>query len=111
MKSDLFDQIDQEKKELPKVGKKIKEIEKYPFNFYQKVAILIMIVFFFAGIILGNIFSSCTNGGIYGTTCVATQFNIFLTIITWFIGFLISMFTFWMGHIVYLLSRLNDKSK
>ena len=94
MKNDLFEQIDREKKELPKFGKKIKEIEKYPFNFYQQVAILIMIIFFFVGIILGNVFSSCINGGIYGTTCVATQFNISLTIITWFVGFLIFLFTF-----------------
>ncbi len=111
MRNDLFEQIDQEKKELPKVGKKIKEIEKYSFNFYQQVAILIMVIFFFGGIILGNIFSSCTSGGIYGTHCVATQFNIFLTIITWFVGFLISMFTFWLGHIVYLLDRINNKLK
>lgn len=111
MKNDLFEQIDKEKKELPKVGKKIKEIEKYSFNFYQQVAILIMIIFFFGGIILGNIFPSCQSSGLYGTTCSTTEFNLFLTIITWFIGFLISMFTFWLGHVVYLLSSINGRLK
>lgn len=111
MRDDLFEQIDKEKEDLPKVKNKIKEISKYHFNFYQQVAILIMIIFFFAGIILGNVFPSCQSSRLYGTTCTITEFNVSLTIIVWFIGFLVSMFTFWLGHVIHILNEISRKLK
>ncbi len=111
MRDDLFEQIDKEKEDLPKMKNKIKEISKYQFNFYQQVAILIMSIFFFVGIILGNVFPSCQTSGLYGTTCTITEFNVSLTIIIWFISFLISMFTFWLGHVIHLLTEISIKLK
>lgn len=109
MKDDLFEQIDKQKKDLPKVKGKMKEVEKYPFNFYQYVSFLIMIISFFCGIILGNIFPSCQSRGLYSTNCVVTEFNISLTIMTWFVSFIICMFIFWLGHVVNILNDINSK--
>lgn len=111
MKDDLFEQIDKEKEDLPKFKNTIKEVEKYKFNFYQQVAILIMVIFFFVGIILGNIFPSCQSSGLYSTKCSVTEFNISLTIITWFASFLLSMFIFWLGHVINILNSIDKKIK
>lgn len=111
MKDDLFEQIDKEKEDLPKLKNAIKEVEKYKFNFYQKAAVLLMIVFFFVGIILGNIFPSCQSSGLYSAKCSVTEFNISLTIITWGVSFLLSMFIFWLGHVIYILDKISKKIK
>jgi len=111
MKDDLFEQIDKEKEELPKLKNAIKEVEKYKFNFYQKIAILIMVMAFFIGIILGNIFPSCQSSGLYSTTCSVTEFNISLTIISWFVSFIVSMVIFWLGHVINILLSIEKKLK
>lgn len=111
MKDDLFEQIDKEKEELPRFRNRIKEVEKYTFNFYQQFAIFMMVVCFFIGIIIGNVFPSCQSSGLYSRQCDVTEFNISLTIITWFISFIISMGIFWLGHVIHLLSEIKDQLK
>lgn len=111
MKDDLFESIDKEKVDLPLLNKRIKEVEKYQYNFYQKVAIFTMIVFFFVGILLGNLFPACQSGVLYSTICESTQFNIALTIIFWFFAFLVSLFIFFMGHVIKILESIDKKMK
>lgn len=107
MAKNLFEQIDEEKKDIPKIDKAIKQARKNKYNFYQRVSIITMIICFFAGIILGNIFPSCASGGLYSSTCTTTEYNISLTILFWFISFLVCMFIYAVGHIIDVLERIN----
>ena len=107
MENNLFEQIDKEKREVPKIDKAIKKAQKYKYNFYQKVAIITMVICVFIGIILGNIFPACVSSGLYGSTCTNTEYNISLTIFFWFISFLACMFIYAIGHIIDLLDKIN----
>ena len=111
MRDDLFEEIDKKKEDLPLLKKQIKQVEKYKYNFYQLVAIFTMIVCFGFGIILGNLFPACQASGLYGSSCSSTEFNIALTILFWFISFLVSMFIFFMGHVINILNDINKKIK
>ena len=94
MKDSLFEEIDKKKEDIPLLNNQIKQVEKYKFNFYQLVAIFTMCVLFGLGIILGNVFPACQSGGLYSDTCQVTEFNIALTIVVWFVAFLLSMLFF-----------------
>lgn len=107
MAKNLFEQIDEEKHDIPKIDKTLKEVKKYKYNFYQKVSIVTMIICFFIGIILGNIFPSCISSGLYSDTCQTTEYNISLTIFFWFISFLMCMFIYAIGHIINILEKIN----
>ncbi len=111
MNDNLFDEIDKYKKDFPKIDKDLDYIKKYEFNFYQKFAIFLELVFIFIGIILGNVFPACQQNGIYNSVCKSFNFNILLAIITWFVGFIIALFIFGLGHIIILLNMLNHKNK
>lgn len=107
MAKGLFDQITEEKEDIPKINKTIKNVKKYKFNFNQVVAIVTMIICIIVGIILGNIFPSCMSGGLYSTTCTSTEFNVFLTLIFWFISFIVCMLIYSVGHIINILDKIS----
>ena len=111
MKDEFFEKIEKEKIELPTIKKQIKDLENYNYNFYQYVAILTMIICFFGGIIIGNVFPSCISSSLYTDSCTTTEFNIALTILFWFLSFLVCMFIFAVGHIINILSDINKKMK
>lgn len=112
MQDNLFKEIDKNKQDLPKLDKKLKNAEKKKYNFYQYVAMVTMGVCVFLGIILGNIFPACTvSGGLYADSCSATEFNSSLTIIFWFLSFLVCMFIYWMGNVVAILNSIDNRIK
>ena len=111
MRDDLFDEIDKYKEDLPKFDKALDDVRKYEFNFYQKFAVFFEIICLFGGILLGNIFPSCQSSSMYSTKCIVTEFNVSITIITWFVGFIFSMFIFGLGHIIRILDEINKKIK
>ncbi len=107
----LFEEIDKYKEDLPKINNIAKEVKKQKMNVYQIVACITMIVSFFGGLILGNLFPSCgSTSTLYGaTSCVETEFNISLTIFFWFISFLLCLFFYGLGHIISLLTSIDEK--
>ena len=111
MKDNLFEEIDEKKEDIPLLNKQIKQVEKYKYNFYQLVAIFTMCVCFVLGIILGNVFPACQSSGLYSDTCTITEYNIALTIVIWFVSFLVSMFIFFMGHVINILTNIEKKLK
>lgn len=112
MQDNLFEEIDKNKQDFPKIDKKLKAVEKKKLNFYQYVAIFTMVICLVMGIILGNIFPACSvSGGLYSDTCNVFEFNISLTILFWFISFLVCIFIYWMGNIVSILSSIDGKLK
>ena len=80
---DLFDEISKTKQEIPKVKTIKNEVVKYKLNFYQIFAIGLFIVFFFLGIVFGNLFSTCEAASYYyfSNTCV-NKFNFSLMILS-----------------------------
>ncbi len=111
MKDDLFEEIDKYKEDLPKFDRTISDVKKYKFNFYQKFAIFFELICLFGGIILGNIFPSCGSSKMYSNYCTVTEYNISLTISTWFLGFIVAIFIFGLGHIINILGEINNKIK
>lgn len=107
MSNNLFDQIKEEKRDIPKIDKTLKEAKKIKFNFYQKIAIITMILCFIGGIILGNLFPSCASGGLYSTSCTNTEYNVSLTLLCWFISFVFCLMIYAVGHIISLLEKIN----
>ncbi len=105
----MFEKILKEKKSLPRMKTIEKEMGKYEYNGYQKFAIVTYIICFAIGIILGNLFPTCSSTNLYTDTCVSTEFNFFLMISIWFISFLLCLFFFGLGHIISLLSSINEK--
>lgn len=107
---DFFDEISKAKKDLPK-GKAVRdEFQKYRFNFYQIFAIVLFVVLFFLGIFLGNLFATCkASTYFYSDECLVTEFNFAVMILVWFIGALISLFIFAIGHIIEILRNIDEK--
>lgn len=107
---DLFDEITKAKEELPKINSLANSVKKYKFNFYQKFAIGIFVVCFFLGIIFGNLFPTCEASSYFSSdVCVVTEFNFSLMIVIWFFSLLLSLFIYSIGHIISLLSEINQK--
>ena len=107
---DLFDEIQKEKKDFPKMHSVQNEVSKYKLNFYQGFAITIFVLCFFLGIVFGNLFSTCTTTSyFYSDACLVTEFNFSLMVSIWFIGLLISVFFFAIGHIITLLREISEK--
>ncbi len=105
----MFEEIDKQKQELPKLKTLNKQLSKYDFNMYQKFGMFIFIVAIIMGIILGNIFSTCgATSSFYDTACVTKQFNLSYMIGTWLFGLMISLMFFGMGHMIYLLDDIAD---
>lgn len=109
---DLFDEIAKEKEDFPNINVNSisKEVKKYKFNYYQIFAIVIFIIFFFLGIIFGNLFATCeTASYYYSDACVVTEFNFSLMLCIWLASLLVSTLIFAMGHMIALLNSINDK--
>ena len=108
----MFDEISKEKKDLPKFASFTKEVNKHEFNIYQKFGVVIFLISFIVGILLGNMFSTCgVTSSFYTTECVTRQFNFSLLLTVWFSGLAMGLFFFALGHIVYLLDEINNKLK
>ena len=104
---DLFDEIDEVKEELPRIRTITKEVQKQKLNAYQMIAVGVFIVLFVIGILLGNMFPACEATGMFGT-CSKVQFNLSLSILFWFGSFLICLLFYALGHIIFLLTQIND---
>lgn len=109
---DFFEEITKVKQDFPKIHVVTKEVKQYQMNFYQVFAIGMFITCFFLGIIFGNLFSTCqTTSYYYLDACSVNEFNFSLMIVIWFVGLLLSIFMFSIGHIIALLSAINKKLK
>ena len=107
---ELFEQISNEKKDFPKLKSIKNEVSKLDFNFYQLFAIVIFIIGVVLGIIFGNLFAACkTSSYFYSEACYVTEFNFSLMIAIWFISLLLSVMIYSVGHIIALLSSINEK--
>lgn len=107
---DLFEEISKSKKEFPKARAITDEFGKYSLNFYQIFAIGLLIISFVLGILFGNLFATCqASSYFYSDECIVTEFNFSLMIFIWFIGTLLSLFIFAIGHIIGLLREINQK--
>ena len=108
----IFEEISSVKKNLPVFGTVEKEVGSYKFNGYQKFAIIVYILCLIFGVILGNLFPACSSTtSLYTEECLAPEFNFFLMIVFWFISLLVCVFFFGFGHIIALLTSINDKKK
>ena len=107
---DFFDEINNVKKEFPKMNAVSREVHKYKFNFYQWFSIVVFIIFFFLGIIFGNLFATCeASSYFYSDACLVKQFNFSFMIMVWFISLIVCLFIFAIGHIIALLGEINKK--
>ena len=88
----MFEEIEKIKAELPQAKNVGKEIKRIKLNFYQ-------------------IFSCGTTSALYSGVCVTTEFNFSLMLCIWFVGLIICMFIFAIGHIINLLEAINKKLK
>lgn len=111
---DFFEEIAKVKEDFPKINVNSlnSEVKKYKFNFYQIFAIILFIVFFFLGIIFGNLFATCeTTSYYYSKSCLVTEFNFSLMLGIWLISLLVSTVIYAIGHIISLLTSINEKIK
>ncbi len=109
---DLFEQIEKDKLEMPKlktIQKKV--IVKRNLNFYQTVALVVMAIMFVVGIILGNVFPACGESSSLFSTCTRTEYNLSLTLIVWASSFLFCLFVYGLGHGIALLTEISEQLK
>ena len=107
---EFFQEINNEKKDFPKVKTISSEVSKVHLNFYQIFSIIIFVLCLVLGILLGNIFSTCqTSSYFYSNSCLVREFNFFLMIAVWFLGLLVSIFFYSIGHIIYYLGEILKK--
>lgn len=108
----MFEEIEKEKIDLPKIKTIKKEVDNIEFNAYQKLAIIIFIFCVFLGVVFGNLFPVCgSSSTLYSGACLTTEFNISLMLFIWFISFIICLFIFMIGHVILLLNLINKKIK
>lgn len=104
----FFDEITKEKRDLPK--KNDISFSGEGLNFYQIFAIGLFIIIFFLGIFFGNLFATCqATSFFYSDECIVTEFNFSVMIFVWFLGLLLSLFIYAIGHIVGLLKEISKK--
>lgn len=104
----MFNEIDKLSKELPGFKTVTNEVTSHELNNYQIIALVVFFIALCVGIIFGNIFPSCgSTSGLYASRCTATEFNFSLTVAIWFIGFLVCVFFYGIGHIISLLDLIN----
>ena len=107
---DLFEDIAKIKMDFPKKNAITNEISTYKFNFYQVFAIGLLLMFLLLGVFLGNLFSTCQAASyFYSDACIATEFNFSVMISVWFVGLILSIFIYSIGHIIALLTNINEK--
>lgn len=105
----MFEDIEKQKKDLPKIKSLTKEVQKYDLNIYQKFGMLIVVIAIILGIILGNSYNTCTPSITYGSENCISQFDFSLMLEVWFAGLIMGFLFFGMGHIVYLLNDISNK--
>ncbi len=104
---DLFDEIDEERKELPKLKKISKEVQKKrDYNFYQQLAVCLFIFLFVVGVILGNLFPACSEASSMFNTCTRTEYNLSLTLLFWLASFVFCSLIYGLGEIISLLNKI-----
>ena len=97
---DLFEEISKTKSDFPKIKSIKKEFSGKKLNLYQIFSIGLFVVFFFLGIIFGNLFSTCKASSYYfSDTCLVNEFNFSLMVVILFIGL----------HIISLLTEISEK--
>ena len=107
---DLFDEVNKSKKDFPKANSVKNKFDSYKLNIYQMFAIGVFVVCFFLGIIFGNLFSTCTTTSYFSSdTCLVNEFNYSIMFGIWFISLLVCVFIFAIGHIIAILSQINEK--
>lgn len=107
---DLFDEVNKSKKDFPKANSVRSKVGSYKLNLYQLFAIGVFVVCFFLGIVFGNLFSTCTTTSYFSNdTCVVTEFNFSIMFAIWFVSLLVCVFIFSIGHIIAILSQINEK--
>ena len=107
----MFEDIEKQKKDLPKIKSLTNEVQKYDLNIYQKFGALIIIISIIIGIILGNSYNTCTPSITYGSENCISQFDFSLMLEVWFVGTMMGVLFFGLGHIVYLLNDISSKLK
>jgi hypothetical protein len=106
----LFDEISHAKQDFPKVNTITKEVKSHELNFYQLIAIGLFIITLCIGVVFGNLFATCeASSYFYSAACTVRQFNFYLMILIWFLGGLISLFVFAIGHIIVILCEISEK--
>lgn len=109
-KDEMFVEIDKIKKGLPKLNNVGEDVKKIKLNYYQQTTIVIFIIGLVAGVFMGNLFPSCGSASEYfSNVCDTTEFNFSLMIFIWFIDFLLCMFFYGIGTIIFLLTSINEK--
>ena len=104
---DLFDEIDEEGKELPKLKKISKEVQKKrDYNFYQQLAVCLFIFLFVVGVILGNLFPACSEASSMFNTCTRTEYNLSLTLLFWLASFVFCSLIYGLGEVISLLNKI-----
>ena len=106
----MFYEIENVKKELPKIKTIQNEVEGINLNIYQQLSIIIFIICIFLGVVFGNLFPVCgSTAALYGGACLASNFNIALMLFIWFISFIICLFIFMLGHVILLLTDIKNR--
>ena len=104
---DLFDEIDEERKELPKLKKISKEVQKKrDYNFYQQLAVCLFIFLFVVGVILGNLFPACSEASSMFNTCTRREDNLPLTLLFWLASFVFCSLIYGLGEVISLLNKI-----
>lgn len=107
---DMFEEIYEVKKDLPKFSTISNRVKKHKYNAFQYLTIGIGVICFLLGIILGNVFPACgTSSSFYSDACVTTEFNILLMFSVWFFSFIMCLFLYGIGEIIRLLNEIIEK--
>ena len=106
---DLFDEIDEEREELPKLKKISNEVQKKRnYNFYQQLAVCLFIFLFVTGVIIGNLFPACSETSELFATCTKTEYNLTLTLLFWLGSFISCSMIYGLGEVISLLNKIAD---
>ncbi len=106
---DLFDEIDEERKDLPRLKKISNEVQKKRnYNFYQQLAVCLFIFLFIVGVIVGNLFPACSETSELFAACTKTEYNLSLTLIFWLASFVFCAMIYGLGEVIRLLNIIAD---
>ena len=106
----MFEEIDSLKTSLPKINIR-NEANKIEWNVYQKFGLFIIIVALIAGVVSGDLNSTCANSSdLFTTGCSEFRFNLFYMLEIWFVGFLLGLSFFAVGRIISLLEDILEKT-
>ena len=106
---EFFEEISKKKEEFPRFHSVTDEVKQQELNFYQRFAIGVFILCFFLGIVFGNLFATCeTTSYFYSDACLVKEFNFSVMITIWFVSLLVCIVLYAIGHIIALLSEINQ---